>query len=83
VSSRRRCEYSDAIASTLTTLSQEDNGVNVVFLRWFDMYVLVVRADGIHSSIRQLAFCGTPFVSIWQCAARAPERFRNWPAIRT
>jgi 2-polyprenyl-6-methoxyphenol hydroxylase-like FAD-dependent oxidoreductase len=45
------------LGTTLTTLSQEDDEVNVAFADGSsDTYDLVVGADGIHSSIRQLVF---------------------------
>jgi 2-polyprenyl-6-methoxyphenol hydroxylase-like FAD-dependent oxidoreductase len=48
------------LGTTLTTLSQKDDEVNVAFADGSTgMYDLVVRADGIRSSIRQLVFGGT------------------------
>jgi len=45
------------LGTTLTTLSQEDDEVNVAFADGSTgKYDLVVGADGIHSSIRQLVF---------------------------
>jgi 2-polyprenyl-6-methoxyphenol hydroxylase-like FAD-dependent oxidoreductase len=47
------------LGTTLSTLSQEDDEVNVTFADDSSgTYDLVVGADGIHSSIRQLAFGG-------------------------